>query len=318
MPLSEVSEYIINSIMALDRKYPIIEPHENYKDISYGLLLMTELEKLVESPSMQFIEIDDYKNAVKLRTIGYILSRVISSANYYYKKYYKENTTEYEYHLLHNINKLFDTDAQTKDRIFRLVKRICEMYQMDHTNLTSSQSKFVKEFAKSNLHNCYICGRTLNYEINEDKEKRNSMEIEHIFPRVYGGGRGKTNITACCENCNKMKGNKITFADTFFEGFFSSSDDGKKVKKCFSLESRLSMLMFQNSRCFHCDSSFHSIDSTNIYLGRKNENDVYHFMNCYFYCETCHNDKNLEGIPFDVDEFLGGKKYDQNIQRDSN
>lgn len=302
---------ILTRLMTLDRCYPF-DIHGDDNHINYGEKLLLELDNIISVDVKVNLDGGDYNEALKYRTVEYVMCRLITLGNNYYKKFYTDNDTVYETELTSKISNILDADEIKIDKIVKLVKKICDHYQNDRTQLTNGQKKKVREFAKENMHKCYICGRDLDYS-KSVTSKRDGMEIEHIFPRVYGGGRDKSNIASCCENCNKLKDDKISFSNTYFESFVSSSEDHDKVKKNFCIEARLAMLMMQDARCFHCGKRFFELDHSKIYLQRKNEDDIYHFLNCYFYCEVCHSEKKLDGIEFDVQIFLGAIKNHEKL-----
>lgn len=82
------------------------------------------------------------------------------------------------------------------------------------TKKTTARKIFSKN-ARINLyesanHNCRICGKPLAY---------NEMTIDHIVPLSRGGKNTYDNLRCVCEDCNKIKGNRLD--DEMYKGLIN-------------------------------------------------------------------------------------------------
>lgn len=83
------------------------------------------------------------------------------------------------------------------------------------TNKKSAARKIFSKNARINLyesanHNCRICGKPLAY---------NEMTIDHIVPLSRGGKNTYDNLRCVCEDCNKIKGNRLD--DEMYKGLIN-------------------------------------------------------------------------------------------------
>lgn len=284
--------------------YRIDEGEEKYT--SYGYQLVQLVNDLIQPSEHSFIKDMDYIVANRQRTLDYVVSRILNIGHYYIKLY-DYTSSEYEENLLERLKDFLDIEDALIRKIFILTKKICINY--NNTDPTQKQKNSIRSYAKKKRHQCYICGRLLDSdkqtenkknEISEKKEKglytRDLLEVEHIFPRSHGGGLNKENITVACEHCNKIKDDKLSYADCYFEDFICNSDSEKSVSSKLTKEIKFSILYKQSFKCNICEKQLFKLDIKNI-LFYKKENDLpFHYTNILMCCEECKESKKIEGV----------------------
>ncbi|HIP41346.1 MAG TPA: HNH endonuclease [Campylobacterales bacterium] len=285
--------------------YKIDDNSEKYTSYGYRLIEIIN-ELVIPTSTLSYIKDMNYHDANNQRTVDYIVSRVIN-IGHYNRKIYTDDTNEYERVLLEKLKDFLDLEKEMIYKIFILTKKICLNY--DLTEPTQKQKNSIRSEAKRKRHRCYICGRLLdadkqtdnkNRQIAEKKEKgnyeKNLLEIEHILPRTYGGGLNKENLTVACEHCNKIKDDKLSYANCYFENFICNSDTENSIRSKLTKDIKFSILYKQNFQCKICEKKLYELDIENIYFYKKEENESYHFTNVIMCCEECQELYKIKGV----------------------
>jgi len=286
--------------------YQFRTDNDSLKYISYGYELIKIINQIVDYPKIDIIRDDIYIDANHQRFVDYIVARILN-IGYYYINIYDEKSTEFESKLLHKLKEFLIIDDIYINKLFILVKNICLNYE--HTDPSQKIKDSIRKKAKQLSHNCYICGRELDADKQterkkqEIKEKRNNneyigdlLEIEHILPRVFGGGINRENITVACEHCNKIKDDKLSYADCYFEEFIVNSDSEQAIKSKLSKDIKFSILYKQNFRCNECNQKLYDLDIQSIVFYKKEIDEPFHFSNLLMCCELCSESKKIEGV----------------------
>ncbi|MCG3709301.1 hypothetical protein L5F25_09835 [Aliarcobacter butzleri] len=142
----------------------------------------------------------------------------------------------------------------------------------------------------------------------------NSMEIEHNFPKSWGGAKNKENLFVSCHNCNKEKKDITFYTEYSLSRFFSNQNNideaYSKLKSKLGHQSILSIKMKQNYKCANsdCENSFSS--GKDFYLCKIDELKGYHFLNLNIKCKDCLEIENYSRISnFDNFSELLKEKY---------
>jgi hypothetical protein len=152
--------------------------------------------------------------------------------------------------------------------------------------------------ARNRSHNCRFCGTALDFQVSATLA--NSFEIEHLFARGLGGTNHRSNLSAACNTCNKLKADRLSFVDFYYESFAIVSEDEQEVKPERFAHVILALLMKQGGKCFHCQRGFYLMASEAIVVVRRELDDYYHFRNCYVACRDCAEQIPLKGIEVGV------------------
>lgn len=284
--------------------YNIDENSSKYTSFGYQLIFI--IENILEKRQISIIKDLEYQEATYQRLLDYIIMRIIN-IGHYYKNLYKFESLEYEKTLLEKLKSFLDIEDTLLTKVFIIIKNICINYEK--TEPTANQKNSIRKNAKIKGHNCYICGRKLDadkqtdskkVEIKEKQEKGeyyyNLLEIEHILPRTYGGGLNKENITVACENCNKLKDDKLSYTDCYFEGFLPNNDKEETVKGKLTKDIKFSILYKQKFKCSNCNEKFYNLENENFVFYKKENDEPYHFTNILVCCENCANKNQIKGI----------------------
>lgn len=295
-----------NSCRLHSHNYNYRVDEDNSKYTSYGYQLILLIGNLVEKPNFKIINDESFIEANYNRLIDYIISRIVN-IGYYYLDKYAETSTDYEKKLKEKLEELLDVEEQILNKIFILTKNICINYEK--TDPSQKIKDSIRNLAKKSMHGCYICGRKIDGDKQtenkkkqiKEKRERNEytgdlLEIEHILPRVYGGGLNKDNITVACEHCNKIKDDKISYADCYFEDFIVNSDNEKAVRSKLTKDIKFSILYKQEFKCNECNNKLYDLDIENIVFYKKEHEEPFHFTNILMCCENCAESKEIEGI----------------------
>lgn len=298
----------MTSIVTLDKTYNFREQEDEFHN-EYGRKLREIIEKNISNINMEFniIKDDDFNESVKNRYIDYILKRIINLGLNLIKygsngldnnesiKIQREQEMDASIIFLDKLKDILSFDESVISIIHRIAFKICLHYHDDKNKPSKGEKNYIKRIAKRDLHKCYICSNDFV------DEPQKGMEIEHIFPRKYGGSRSKNNLTVCCEKCNKIKDDMISTSDTFFESFITHSITPEKVNFNLTKEIKISLILKQNIKCCICEKHFFTIDSLEtLFLIKKEEDDVFHYHNVQICCSICKEKKNIEGIKIDV------------------
>jgi hypothetical protein len=284
--------------------YNIDENSSKYT--SYGYQLIKIIESILDKYKTSIIKDEEYQEATNQRLIDYIVMRIIN-IGHYYKNLYTFESFEYEKTLLKKLKNLLEVEDQVLNKIFLITKTICINY--DKTDPSPNQKNKIRSTAKAKGHNCYICGRKLDADKQTDlkkaqiKEKHekgeykyNLLEIEHILPRTYGGGLNKENITVACENCNKLKDDKLSYSNCYFEGFLPNNDKEVTIKSKLTKDLKFSLLYKQKFKCANCNVKFYNLENENFVFYKKENDEPFHFTNVLVCCEKCSDKNQIEGI----------------------
>lgn len=296
-----------NKYCALHNYYYEYRIDENVtKYTSYGYQLVAMIENLLLNNHVDLLKDVEYQKASNQRLIDYIVMRIIN-IGHYYKKLYTFESLEYEKNLLRKLKDFLEIEDVLLRKIFIIIKNICINY--DKTEPTQKQKDTIRNQANKKRHNCYICGRKLDAdkqtdskkaEIKEKKEKGeyyyDLLEIEHILPRTYGGALNKENITVACENCNKLKDDKLSYSNCYFEGFLSNNDTEEAVKGKLTKDIKFSILYKQKFKCSNCNEKFYNLENENFVFYKKEDDEPYHFTNILVSCENCSKKNQIKGI----------------------
>lgn len=240
------------------------------------------------------------------RLTNYVLSRLVVRGMLIHHET-RETTQEVQDQRYSDlIEDVLNVDSITKGQIVWLLSRICKRISTKGSELNPRQKQAVKRFGQQEGHACYFCGIALSYgeptsdsDDSEDivtSKRRNGFEVEHIFPSKRGGGRNRSNLVACCEACNKYKDVRLSFADFPIEKAITKSSDPEQIRIEFSGPMQFALLWSQKGTCAFCTRHFFSMTDSKLFLTKKNNDDVFHFLNCHIVCNDCNETHNLEGI----------------------
>jgi len=107
-----------------------------------------------------------------------------------------------------------------------------------YETLKTADEKLVRAEA-GRLPQCFLCNRRLVMvqgpavrELSED-ERQLAVEVEHVWPRSYGGNTIAENLAFACHGCNQRKENYANWAmvdsQSFILGWNPDTDDLKEV-----------------------------------------------------------------------------------------
>jgi 5-methylcytosine-specific restriction endonuclease McrA len=292
--MSSIDSRFDLSAINLERTYSFADDVDD-KKADWGLQLWRLLRSKLEFERPRLLRDNGESEFVAERFVNYALSRLIARGMLVEKSVAGLSEDARQEAFVYAVADVLDVDDETKDRVVWLLDKICARRKRKGGDLTQSQNKAIAGFAAQENHRCYICGQELSFEgrphpqspVDGSGPDWRFFEIEHMFPQSKGGGRHRTNLAACCQSCNKLKDDYLSFVDLPLEDYTTSSDDTTRVRKVFGPKGWFALLWRQQGKCASCDIPFHDADSETLVLQKRNDQDAYHFMNVQIICGEC-------------------------------
>ena len=155
---------------------------------------------------------------------------------------------------------------------------------------TSYTTKMRKRMMRKKANNCYMCGCELVFS-NKPVENDNDATLDHLWPNSLGGSNESFNLENSCKKCNELKGDFIDGSDYHFEQIAHRAikvDDF--IEKRSRIEER-AIWAYSDYKCCVCEIP--AKHSGELFIGRKDQDDIWHFLNLATYCEK-HRPEELE------------------------
>jgi hypothetical protein len=276
---------------------------EHDKMADWGLQLWRLLRAKLEFNRPRLLRDSDETEFIIERYTNYALTRLVTRGMMVEKRVAGLGEEARQDAFLDLVEDMLAVDEQTRGRVVWLLDRICARHKRNGGDLTRAQCQTISGFAVQQQHRCYICGQALSFldhphpqaPVNDTEPDWRRFEIEHIFPQSKGGGRNKSNLAACCQSCNKLKDDYLSFADLPLEDYITSSEDASNVRRTFGSKGRFALLWRQRGKCAMCDTPFYDVPDEKLVLRKRDIKDTYHFMNAELVCGKCaENDDPLQ------------------------
>ena len=210
------------------------------------------------------------------------------------------------------VESVLDVIPEIRDRMVYYLERICPRVLGKKAELSKPQRNAVIRMAVEQGHRCYLCGRDLHFPKvrpfgkdgeNEEQEKRiaeirkkRTFTIEHLWSQARGGSRDRTNLAACCFECNNLKKHLISFADVALEQIITTATEGDSLLADMPAMSRLAVLLRQGGCCELCERKLHDLDAEALFLARREPDQPFFFLNIMFVCPDCNQSNELNGV----------------------
>jgi len=262
---------------------------ENFKvfDVIPGAELQSTLEKIFPKDSSapeggnNFIENIDHilkldGNLVDLvyqSLISYLIRRLINTADYYKRKFSNDDYPAELY-----VEELRDfLQSETKLESSQ-VERLIAILQLCLAERDRKRRTVKRENIKqSGSIRCYICGTSL-----EEKD----VEVEHQWPKDWGGSYDPKNLKVSCSACNRVKENYINSSDFHFEHISLRQDkEDTSFLREFKGVYRIAICSRNSYSCSSCGKPASELGRLDFM--RKNPKDSWHFLNILTICNEC-------------------------------
>ena len=151
----------------------------------------------------------EWVEAFKEMLVLQLVRRLISSGSVILKQYNRDGeelVAEEEIKKMINdtmiVHSTEDVDA-IYDRLFPAIRA--------RRSRVSNRTKYeVMLFAETKFPYCYLCGAYL--ALGDIYDDQTSIDIDHVWPRSYGGDSAFENLLVVCKKCNKRKSNIPSWA----------------------------------------------------------------------------------------------------------
>lgn len=269
--------------------------YECNEDINPGLILRDFLQKLCPIQSdadSSFISQIDYSfkadgalsELVYKSTINYLVRRLINTAEYLRRKYESDDFPEGTF--VQALRSYLKSETRFRDSdIERMIGIIQFCLSARNQSRKPNKKGFIKNRRLRGFDElvCYICGKQL---ISEE------VQIEHNWPKTFGGSSKNFNLKISCSSCNSEKKSYIDGSDFHYEHICLATDENDDS---FSLEFRrlykIALSAKSNYRCTLCEGDVESVGR--LRFVRRNPNDSWHYLNIDAVCEGCFESLSL-------------------------
>lgn len=242
------------------------------------------------------------------RFVSYVFSRLVVGACHALERAMQQDA-DAESHatlLADSVDAVLDVDANVRDTMGWYLNRIAKRILGCQASPSPGQRKAIVRRATENGHRCYLCGRTLHYKnrpfgtddtphIDKIRTKL-AFEIEHIWSQARGGGRGRANLAASCNECNKLKRHLVSYADIAIEQIMTTATSPDSIRAAMSGDARFALIWRQSGCCAVCSKAFYEIDSEHLFLVKREISQPYHFLNMMAVCRDCDSAYQLNGV----------------------
>ncbi|MEI6442701.1 MAG: HNH endonuclease [Nostocales cyanobacterium ELA583] len=217
----------------------------------------------------------NFSNLVYESSINYLLRRLINTAEYLRRKYESDifPPEQFLFELRRFITENTHIESDKVEIILSLLKLCIDA--KDKELKSPRKRRIFKNAQQNDQLCCYICGKEL--------EKREEVQVEHIWPKAMGGATEDFNLKLCCSYCNNAKKNYIDATDFHYEQICLVSDkDDKYFSTELKREYKIAIWAKNNYSCSVCNKPALSVGKLNF--GRLNQDDSWHFLNIEAYC----------------------------------
>jgi 5-methylcytosine-specific restriction endonuclease McrA len=175
------------------------------------------------------------------------------------------------------------TALSTEDPDFQKIK-VLVLAAIDSSNKkrkSKLRTALLRKAESAGSSKCYICGIELEFH---SAETAQSAEVEHHFPRAFGGSSSETNLRLACRSCNSQKADAIGIYDFHFEKISTSHEENHEnwKKRLFVSSNALALRLKEGCRCSTCGRA---VTETGVLSAFRFEpTDSWHYFNIGMNC----------------------------------
>jgi hypothetical protein len=220
----------------------------------------------------------DIEGYTYMSVINYLVRRLISIADHYYRKYppsdYGQRFKRETQNFLINHTRYSDEQAE------EITHLLVDCIKVAKTEYKSKQKEKVVQKAQSRGFFCSTCGVSLEFQ---NDKSWSFATADHNWPQSMGGLTHEDNLCAVCKSCNnELKGNFIDSSDYHYEEISYGIVTFEDYVKARDRRHDLAIFAKTNYKCAVCDKSALIIGELKV--GRINPDDGWHFFNLQGYC----------------------------------
>lgn len=147
-----------------------------------------------------------------------------------------------------------------------------------------------------------------SYKEAYNKFNNQTLEIEHNFPKSWGGAKNLGNLFVSCHKCNQDKKDISFYSEYSISRFFSNKTNmleaEKSLRSKLGTEAILSLRMKQNYKCINIDCSNHFNSFDSFYIVKIDDKKGFYFSNLQIECLSCIKGKHKKNF-----ELYGEKEF---------
>jgi len=215
--------------------------------------------------------------------INFVFKRIVCYAKYLYKK--KNNFTESFYS---DIEIFLRYKSEIPEMYYEQIKSLLvEIIKYNNKKITKNKRKGIIEATDFETTKCYLSSNNLLEEelyttrisdSNIDSNVLLKPELDHIWPKSYGGPTENDNLKFACAKYNIEKGNFIDKYDYHYEDVvFEVEPDSESFNRCLKVIHKIALGAKNEYKCSNDDIKLS--DADNIKIVKIDEDDCSHFFN---------------------------------------
>ena len=220
---------------------------------------------------------------IVLSCVNYLVRRLILTAEYFRRKY---PVTKYgqERHVKELRNFLQSYTRYAERQVNEIVPILVRCLAAGDDEPTTHEKAKIKKRVKEHGWGCHICGISLDFT--ETTVTKNTATIDHLWPRSMGGTSDIDNLRVACSKCNnEHKRDHIDASDFHYEEItLPITNYGEYVSKALNREYEVAIFAKTGFTCSVCGQPASRVGE--LYIGRIDLNDTWHFANLTGYCEA--------------------------------
>lgn len=238
-----------------------------------------EKSSFVSRVDKAFISEGELAYTIYISTMNYMLRRLVTTAEYI-KRTSSGDSSIYVSRIRRYIH---DHTKFPSNKVEPILSLLISSIEARNKVISTTKKRKIKSEAKNQGLKCYICGREMTFEANDNNEKRTNAEVEHIWPRALGGASNEGNLTVACERCNKIKEDFIDAEDFHYEEICLVTDNEMEDFFIdFPWYYRVAVLAKSNFECVVCGQP--AKHHGELQFERRDPSDSWHFLNIDAYC----------------------------------
>jgi 5-methylcytosine-specific restriction endonuclease McrA len=115
-------------------------------------------------------------------------------------------------------------------KVDRLLRMAVRAVNASNESISETQRRHLKRHAQRVDRKCYMCGTDLDFD---EEDEHRKFELEHVWPRSFGGNSDDDNLLPVCGACNRKKEDYATWgmvaAQSLILGLSPSDNERRTV-----------------------------------------------------------------------------------------
>lgn len=149
---------------------------------------------------------DEWVEAFQEMAVLQLSRRLIAAGEAIFNQYDQESEAIVEREIK---DMIFDAMTIDYSHVNDIFIRLMPAIRSSRTRIKKGLRRRIRRHASSEMMCCYLCGIKLDFTTEEADD---SMTIDHVWPRAYGGDSVYDNLLVACRSCNNIKASTPSWA----------------------------------------------------------------------------------------------------------